>query len=176
MAQPIRRIVTGHDAEGKSVIIEDANSPHSITFEHSGTTVTDIWKTTSIPADNLGNKDAAKGEWRKQPPKDGSVFRVIEYPPDSKRLANFDRAKHLAETGESPTDEAKPRHPGMHKTNSTDYAIVLSGEIYAIMEDGEVLMKAGDCLVQRGTNHAWSNRTEKPCLVAFVLIDAHPAP
>jgi mannose-6-phosphate isomerase-like protein (cupin superfamily) len=176
MTQPFRRIVTGHDAKEKSVFILDAYSPHAVTFEHSGTTVTDIWKTSSTPADNSGNEDAGGGKWRKQPPKNGSVFRVIEYPPDSKRLSHFDRAKHLAETGESPDHEARPRHPGMHKTNSIDYAIVLSGEIYAMMDEGEVLMKAGDCLVQRGTNHAWSNRTEKPCFVAFVLIDAHPVP
>lgn len=176
MGQPIRRIVTGHNAEGKSVFIEDANSPHSITFEHSLTTITELWKTTSTPADNSGNADSVTGEWRKQPPENGSVFRVVEYPPDSERLANFDRAKHIAETGGHEIDEAKPRHPGMHKTNSIDYAIVLSGEIYAVMEEEEVLIKTGDCLVQRGTNHAWSNRTDKPCLVAFVLIGAHSLP
>ena len=66
------------------------------------------------------------------------------------------------------------RHPGFHKTDTIDYAIVLSGEIYALMDEGEVLLKAGDVLVQRGTNHAWSNRTEAPCCIAFVLIDAEP--
>ena len=66
------------------------------------------------------------------------------------------------------------RHPGFHKTDTIDYAIVLSGEIYALMDEGEVLLKAGDVLIQRGTNHAWSNRTEQPCCIAFVLIDAKP--
>ena len=69
---------------------------------------------------------------------------------------------------------ANKRHPGFHKTDTIDYAIVLSGEIYALMDEGEVLLKAGDVLIQRGTNHAWSNRTEEPCCVAFVLIDAEP--
>ena len=72
------------------------------------------------------------------------------------------------------TDRNNPRHPGFHKTATIDYAIVLSGEIYAMMDEGEVLLKAGDVLVQRGTNHAWSNRTAEPAVVAFVLIDAEP--
>ncbi len=72
------------------------------------------------------------------------------------------------------SDRNNPRHAGFHKTDSIDYAIVLSGEIYAMMDDGEVLLTAGDVLVQRGTNHAWSNRTNDPAVVAFVLIDADP--
>jgi uncharacterized cupin superfamily protein len=66
----------------------------------------------------------------------------------------------------------KRRHPGMHRTRTLDYAIVLSGEIYAVLDEGEVLLEAGDVLVQRGTNHAWSNRSERPCRIAFVLVDA----
>jgi quercetin dioxygenase-like cupin family protein len=69
-------------------------------------------------------------------------------------------------------DPDASRHPGMHKTGTVDYAIVLSGEIYAVMDKGETLLRAGDTLVQRGTNHAWSNRSETPCLVAFVLVSA----
>ena len=62
-------------------------------------------------------------------------------------------------------------HPGMHTTETIDYAIILAGEIYAIMDEGEKLMKAGDVLIQRGTNHAWSNRSGKTCRIAFILID-----
>jgi mannose-6-phosphate isomerase-like protein (cupin superfamily) len=64
----------------------------------------------------------------------------------------------------------------MHKTNSIDYLVVISGEMSMVMEDGETHLKPGDCIVQRGTNHAWVNRSESPCLIAAVLIDAHPAP
>src|SRR5262249_61126383 len=71
-------------------------------------------------------------------------------------------------------DRGNPRHAGFHKTASVDYAIVLSGEIVAMMDEGEVLLKAGDVLIQRGTNHAWSNRTDEPAYLAFVLIDAKP--
>ena len=64
----------------------------------------------------------------------------------------------------------------MHKTNTVDYAIVLSGDIHAVLDEGEVLLHAGDCLIQRGTNHAWSNRTQAPCVIAFVLVAAKPFP
>jgi len=62
----------------------------------------------------------------------------------------------------------------MHRTRTLDYAIVLSGEIWAVLDEGEVLLRAGDCLVQRGTNHAWSNRSDVPCTIAFVLVAAAP--
>ena len=83
-------------------------------------------------------------------------------------------ASHDAKSEGYVRDFKNARHPGFHKTDSIDYAIVLSGEIYALMDEGEVLLKAGDVLIQRGTSHAWSNRTEQPCCVAFVLIDAEP--
>ena len=70
--------------------------------------------------------------------------------------------------------EDRDRHPGMHKTATVDYAIVLTGEIWAVIDEGETLMKPGDTLIQRGTNHAWSNRTNESCRVAFILIDAVP--
>ena len=98
----------------------------------------------------------------------------VEYPPDSKRVAALHGASHDSKAEGYARDLKNARHPGFHKTSTIDYAIVLSGEIYALMDEGEVLLKAGDVLIQRGTNHAWSNRTEEPCCVAFVLIDADP--
>jgi quercetin dioxygenase-like cupin family protein len=71
-------------------------------------------------------------------------------------------------------DRDAARHPAMHKTATVDYAIVLSGEIWALLDEGETLLRAGDVLVQRGTNHAWSNRSAAPCLVAFILVSASP--
>jgi len=64
------------------------------------------------------------------------------------------------------------RHPFMHRTDSVDYAVVLSGEIYMLMDEEDCLLKAGDTVIQQGTNHAWSNRGTEPCLIAFVLVDA----
>ena len=111
-----------------------------------------------------------------EPPANGAVFRVIEFPPEIDWIDNIDReaahasftqfgAAHAADTSEAPP------HPLMHRTETIDYAICLEGEIWLVLDDSEVLMKAGDTCVQRGTNHAWSNRTDKPCSMAFILID-----
>jgi mannose-6-phosphate isomerase-like protein (cupin superfamily) len=173
-----RRVVTGHNAEGKSIFIADAPTPHVFQRSPGSAIVMEMWETDATPASNHGNADAIARGFRLPPPKNGSVFRIIEYPPDSARL------KALAAERAGPDDglgwlqaadkSSGTRHLGFHKTSSVDYAIVLSGEIYALMDEGEVLLKTGDVLIQRGTNHAWSNRTEAPCYVAFVLIDADP--
>jgi hypothetical protein len=140
-------------------------------------TVTELWETRSSPADNCGNADAIDRAFRLHPPKGGTVFRIIEYPPDKLRLPALAHEATQPDDGSgrmAARDRHNPRHAGFHKTSSVDYAIVLSGEIYAMMDEGEVLLEAGDVLIQRGTNHAWSNRTDQPAFVAFVLIDAEP--
>jgi len=177
MTRPVRRVVTGHNASGKSIFISDEASPHVYRRRPGSAVVTNLWETTSTPADNHGSADAIDHSFRLQPPKMGSVFRVIEYPPDSERVAALALELSQPDDGSGRAEAAdrdNPRHLGFHRTNSTDYAIVISGEIYALMDEGEVLLKPGDVLIQRGTNHAWSNRTDKPCTVAFVLIDAKP--
>jgi hypothetical protein len=177
MPRPIRRVVTGHNAQGRAVFISDGPAPAVHDRGPGATAVTELWETSATPASNA---DPTVGRpQRLPPPKNGSKFRVVEYPPDSKRVA----ALHAAGSAEDANaksegyarDVANKRHPGFHKTATIDYAIVLSGEIYALMDEGELLLKTGDVLIQRGTNHAWSNRTEQPCCVAFVLIDADPA-
>ena len=177
MTRPVRRVVTGHNAAGKSIFVFDGLSPHVFRRSTGSVIVTELWETMKSPADNRGNEDAIKRGFRLPPPGNGSVFRIIGYPPDKERLKAL--AAELAGPDDGSgrvqaADRANPRHPGFHKTNSVDYAIVLSGEIYALMDEGEVLLKAGDVLIQRGTNHAWSNRTDEVCTVAFVLIDAEP--
>jgi mannose-6-phosphate isomerase-like protein (cupin superfamily) len=177
MAKHIRRVVTGHDAAGRSTFIIDAPTPHVFSRTNGSAIVHELWETARTPADNGGNADAIARGHRLPPPNNGSVFRVIEYPPDSERLAAIAHEEKLPDDGSgraAATDRNKPRHPGFHKTATIDYAIVLAGEIYAMMDDGEVLLRTGDVLVQRGTNHAWSNRTDEPAVVAFVLIDAEP--
>ena len=172
-----RRVVTGHDARGRSVVLMDGESPYSFFLEKAGgLQLTELWETRSAPADNSGARDAAEHERRIAPVGAGTVFRIIEYPPDSVRLKTLAPDSFFPEMGAQAADKAQRRHPGMHKTNTVDYAIVLSGEIYAVLDEGEVLLRAGDCLVQRGTRHAWSNRTEKPCVIAFVLVAAKPVP
>ncbi len=175
MLRPIRRVVTGHDGRGRSVIVSDAPSPHVLTLPgRTDFGLTNLWITDSTPADNEGRADAAARPVALEPPVGGSIFRVVEFPPDKAGSA-FDREAAFAAMGAAHAmDPDGSRHPGMHKTASIDYAIVLSGEIYALMDEGETLLKAGDCLVQRGTNHAWSNRSDEPCLVAFILVSARP--
>jgi len=177
MPRKVRRVVTGHNAAGKSIFITDTPTPHVFRRSKGSAIVHELWETGSTPADNRGSGDAIARGHRLPPPKNGSVFRVIEYPPDSERLAAMAHESTLPDDGSgraAATDRNNPRHAGFHKTATIDYAIVLSGEIYAMMDEGEILLKAGDVLIQRGTNHAWSNRTSENAVVAFVLIDAEP--
>ena len=175
--KPIRRLVTGHDGAGRSVFVMDGAAPHVYCRSPGSAIVTELWETRSAPADNRGQAEVTDHPFRLPPPKHGSVFRIIEYPPDKERLAALEAQRAGADDGSghgAAFDRGSPRHPGFHKTASVDYAIVLAGEIYALMDEGEVLLRAGDVLVQRGTNHAWSNRSDEPATLAFVLIDAEP--
>jgi mannose-6-phosphate isomerase-like protein (cupin superfamily) len=123
--------------------------------------------TDESPAQISGVSDRAEREIGVAPPPLGSVFRVVEFPPHRKALS---RDAVLREMGLSAQGESK--HAGMHKTRSVDFAVVMEGEIDMILDDGEVHLAAGDVLVQQGTDHAWVNRGERPCRIAFVLIDA----
>ncbi|HZT51757.1 MAG TPA: cupin domain-containing protein [Stellaceae bacterium] len=176
MAKPIRRVVTGHNKAGKSIFLSDGAAPVVVSRGTASTTVTELWETRGTPASNRGDEDPTQHPYRLPPPKNGTVFRIIEYPPDKVRVSALRQpgTSHDAAAEGYVRDLANTRHPGFHKTDSVDYAIVLSGEIYALMDEGETLLKAGDVLIQRGTSHAWSNRTDEPATVAFVLIDAEP--
>jgi hypothetical protein len=175
-----RRIITGHDAQGRSIILSDTISPHVMAImEQPNFAVTDFWKTFATPADNSAGseRDPCATPIQVAPPTSGSVFRVVQFPPDrdwAAKAAAMGGSVPLDETAKSATTDGEVRHAHMHRTRSIDYAIVLSGEIWAIMDVGETKMVAGDVLVQRGTNHAWANRSNAPCVMAFVLIDAAP--
>lgn len=177
----IRLLVTGHDRQGRSIIESDRVSRHTkIMHGISDFCVTDLWKTFAIPADNDAPGDPCKGAITLAPPAKGIVLRVVQFPPDKTYERTFNRERAFASLGKSGAaavshDKSAERHRMMHRTDSVDYAIVLSGEVWSVMDKGEAKMKAGDILVQRGTNHAWSNRTKKPCLICFVQIDAKPA-
>ena len=175
MIKPIRRIITGHDARGRSIFVSDAPSPHVLTLPgRADFALTDLWVSDGAPASNAGSGDTAKRRMSLEPPRNGTIFRIVEFPPDAAG-GGFDRAASFRAMGASHTmDPDASRHPAMHRTDTVDYAIVLSGEIWALMDEGETLMRAGDTLVQRGTNHAWSNRSAEPCLVVFVLVSAAP--
>ena len=172
MIKPIRRIVTGHNAQGRSMIVSDAPSPHVITLPgRADFALTDLWVSDGAPASNAGSADAAKRRMSLEPPIDGTIFRIVEFPPDAAG-GGFDRGAAFRAMGASHTmDPDASRHPAMHRTDTVDYAIVLSGEIWALMDEGETLMRAGDILVQRGTNHAWANRSQRNARICFVLLD-----
>ena len=139
MPQPIRRVVTGHDAQGRSIVIMDGPAP-VVHASVAGVSVTEFWQTRDTPADNSADDDPTPGQpQRVPPPMHGSKFRVVEYPPDAQRLAAMQGAVHDAKQEGYVRDLKHARHPGFHKTDSIDYAIVLSGEIYALMDEGEVL-------------------------------------
>ncbi len=174
MAAQIRRIVTGKDRMGKAIILSDRVATTIQTREGSSTTSTLLWVTDSTPAELTGDTDAADRQIGIPPPNEGTICRIVEFGPDKDATADAaTQHARLQEMGVAPEgDQAEhPRHHGMHRTRTIDYAIVLSGEIDMLLDDSEVHVKAGDVVIQRGTNHAWVNRGDAPCRIAFVLID-----
>ncbi len=175
-----RVVVTGHDARDRSIIVADRKSPHVLPIMNQPNfAVTDFWKTLATPADNgaAAAADPCSVPIQVAPPAGGSVFRVVQFPPDkdwAAKAAAMGGVVPIDETAKSASQGGEVRHAHMHRTRSLDYAIVLSGEIWAVMDVGETRLVAGDVLVQRGTNHAWANRSNEPCIIAFVLIDAKP--
>jgi hypothetical protein len=175
MAQKIRRVVTGLNAQGRSVFIIDGEAENVKEMESMpGLALTALWETSGSPADNSGNQDAAAGPVVLEPPPKGTIFRVVEFPPDSAWRDRADAAQAFESIGAGHAADPASDDPMMHKTSTIDYLVILRGEIWAILEEGEVCLKQGDVMVQRGTNHSWSVRTEEPCLVAAVLVDSEP--
>ncbi len=176
MAQRIRRVVTGHDKDGKSVFVMDGKAPNVLQMASMpGVALTDLWRTKTSPASNSGNTDAAKGKIKLEPPAEGSILRIVEFPPDTKWRKSANAAKAFKSIGAGGAPDHASGDAMMHATATVDYIIVLKGEIWAILDKGEKLLKQGDILIQRGTNHSWSVRTKEPCVIAAVLIGARPA-
>jgi quercetin dioxygenase-like cupin family protein len=171
----IRRIVTGVGSDGRSFIESDGPSPHVTLLNDSGSFVcADIWRTAASPSQARA-PDRLNVPTILAPEPGGSVVRVMRFPPERELAGKGGETTFHAgdESGaEAIAGQDMTIHPMMHKTKSVDYAIVLSGEIVAIMEDGETTMRAGDVLVQRATSHSWANRSDVPCMIAFVLVDA----
>tara|TARA_R110002072_G_scaffold43737_51_gene122841 strand:+ start:1362 stop:1880 length:519 start_codon:yes stop_codon:yes gene_type:complete len=169
MGSKIRRVVTGHNEDGAAIIARDSIAENVRVRAANGLTSTLLWTEDATPADNAGDVDKADREIGVAPPDGGSVFRIVEFTPDDDSVSNEDMKREL---GLDPDSGGPVRHPGMHRTRSVDYAIVISGEIDMLVDEDEVHLTAGDVVVQRGTNHAWANRGTEPCRIAFVLIDA----
>lgn len=169
MPRTFRRVVTGHNAEGKSIILSDGPPPQTFEmlpqlFSH------EIWE-TGAPADNTAEGDPAIRDMKIEPHDPaGNIFRYVEFPPDEV-WKDADVGEAFDKMGSGGAHDADADTPGMHETQTTDYAIVLEGEMWAVMEEGETKLNAGDVLIQRGTNHAWSNQSDDVCVMAFVLIN-----
>lgn len=146
MPLQLRRVVTGHDASGRAVVKIDEIAQNSPALR-PGRSACVVWTTEGFPVDNTGDEDGGKRQVGTTHA-NGTVFRVVEFSP-----------------GVSPR---------VHRTDSIDYAIVMSGAIDMEMDDSTVHLEAGDVLVQRGTIHNWVNRGTEPCKIAFILIDAKP--
>ncbi len=146
MALHIRRVVTGHDDQGRAIVRVDEICRNVISRRSRHQSCV-IWSTGTLPADNSDDADGAAREVGTTQP-NGTVFRIVEYQPGVAAR--------------------------VHRTESIDYAVVLSGEIDMQLDGSEVHLRAGDVLVQRGTIHNWVNRGTQPCMIAFVLVAAQP--
>lgn len=152
MAIPIRRLVSGLKSDGTVGLVQDDASPHVVVLDkENGVFRTDIWASAAMPYDNADPADPTSS-WpddRFGPLPNGTSFFVMQIPPDS--------------AGQPPT---------LHQTDTLDYVVILQGEIYVVFADDERLVRQGDILVQRGTPHAWSNRSNRPCTFAAIMVDA----
>jgi mannose-6-phosphate isomerase-like protein (cupin superfamily) len=178
LKRPVRRIITGHDSQGQSFVTEDQFAPSVHTNpKRVGYHLTQLWMTDESPA-FVGNEvDPTSRPLKLEPPKGGTVVRIIEFGPEGEWLEKIDvsgarEAWDALGTQSAGTNRSgKAKHPFMHRTESVDYALVLEGEITLVLDKEDVLMKTGDFLVERGTNHAWANRSGQPCRMLFVLVD-----
>ncbi len=174
--KPVRRIVCVDDENGKSKAIHDGPSPDVLTDPaRPGFSSTRIWVTDRTPARIKGVRETVHLPHTIEPPAGGSVCRIVTFPPDTafKGGAGEVRAffQSMGSPGASTYSERSP-HPYMQKTRTLDFCLVLEGEITLVLDTEEVRLKAGDAVVQRGTHHAWSNRSDRPCVVAISSHDA----
>lgn len=174
----IRRIVTGHDAQGSAVFVSDADAPRAVAFKNiPGHAFAQIWSTgANAPVPHRG-ADPTVTDGSVVPEPGGTSLLVVTFPPDavmaSPTLDHAAAGVELANALPGLIERFEPDCPGMHTTDSVDYGIVLDGEIWLDLDHGtEKLVRTGDIVVQNGTRHAWRNKTNKPATVAFVLIGA----
>jgi mannose-6-phosphate isomerase-like protein (cupin superfamily) len=161
MPRYARRVVTGHTPEGKSVVLSDGQPPN-IRDRGTGVDFIEIWNTASAPAlVRADEPEPTDGPLVTPPPANGTKIRFNDFFP-----GHIDKLPPRADG----------RHKMMHRTKSVDYGIVLEGEIWMILDDSEVLLTAGDVVIQRGTDHAWENRSDQVCRMAFILVAGEFAP
>ncbi|PRE05054.1 cupin domain-containing protein [Burkholderia multivorans] len=171
----VRRFVTAGDAHGRSGLADAADVQATPIRALPGLVFHEVWRVASVPAAIDAGADAAR-ELRLAPDRGGVLIRVCDIPPDFVHdRPDADVAAHFEEMGlKTPVGDAAhtaTAHALMHQTSTVDFGIVLSGEIWLVLDDSETRLLPGDIVVQRGTRHAWSNRTDRIARIAFVLID-----
>ncbi|MGE0487022.1 MAG: cupin domain-containing protein [Gammaproteobacteria bacterium] len=164
-----RLVVSGLDEDGRSTIVSDADS--AVRVATPGFTVCELWQVDRLPTPLMGTSTLGT-EPVIDPPPQGLVVRVAAFPPDSE----FDPAAYAASLdafhGEDAHGESAAADGGglWHQTDTVDVVTVISGEVYAVLEGAETLLKAGDTIVNRGVRHIWSNRTNEPCVVVATMM------
>jgi mannose-6-phosphate isomerase-like protein (cupin superfamily) len=176
-----KRVVTGHDAQGRAVVALSGPTPNSFPLKAvPGTVFHEIWSSGASPAVLDNGDDPTRKPLQLSPAPLGSVIRVVDIPPDSvqNQVSAEDAAAAFAEIGQAHAGTGQPdsKHKLMHRTETLDYGVVTEGEVWLVLDGEEVQLKRGDIVVQRGTNHAWSNRTEQMARMLFVLLDGRFAP
>jgi len=171
--KPVRRIVCIDNKDGRSEAIFDAPSPDvRIDPARPGFASTRIWITDATPAQIKGIRETLHLPHTLEPPPHGSVCRIVTFPPDSvfrgkvgaREVEAYFRAMGSPQAS---TYSKEAPHPYMQKTRTLDFCLVLEGEITLVLDTEEVALKGGDTVIQRGTNHAWSNRSDAPCVIAI---------
>ena len=180
MPRTIRRVVTGIDSAGRSVIVADGEPPFVLRTPHLNLGTTEVWATDGAPSIPVPHDDPTEARPHDLPPVGGSRFRMVELPPEGRLVVEGgDAGAGLAAYAEhSPGIVAgmKPDNPGMHVTDTVDYGIVVSGRVTLELDDGVTAeLGPGDCVVQNGTMHAWRTVGDEPCLMAFVMVGAERA-
>lgn len=168
-----RRIVTGHNAAGSAVILEDG--PPLRVFDNlgeAGLVFYEVWNTRETPARiDRASSEPPEARLTLAPPKSGTRIRVLDIPVDNPATSDLETVFENIGAKDAHIGTKGGKHASVHRTQSIDYGIVLDGQITLLMDEGETTLQAGDICIQRGTNHGWVNRGTKPCRIAFILID-----
>lgn len=173
MALHFKRVVTGHTSDGRSCILHDAEPETKVEQPGRALTFFELWETDGPLASNAGAEDAGARPVRHHPPQGGTRFRMVELLPDEQRRDDA-VADDFAQLQADHIQTEDSHDPTMHRNETVDYNIILSGEVWAVTEKDETLLKANDVLIQRGTSHTWHNRSDRPCVFASVMVSAQP--
>ena len=171
---PIHRVVTGHDASGDAIVTENGPLPTVRELAAApGVVFHEVWNTSGAPTLVGNGPDPTTGDLILPPPAHGTRIRFVDFPPETDDLLQADAKQAFSEIGDvaASTVTTDAPHPFMHRTETVDYGIVIEGEMTLVLDKGEVDLKPGSVVIQRGTNHAWANRSGRPCRMLFVLID-----